>query len=82
MFKTKCMSSWLQKGIQALMGTSSNVCISNMNVVWLLSVVKLVKGEVAWEFVKSPRDGTKLFSAQSCANKSDQYLAVVEYKRG
>jgi hypothetical protein len=58
------MSSRLQKGIQALMGTSSNVCIGNMNVVWLLSVVKLVKGEVASEFVKSPRDGKKLFSAQ------------------
>lgn len=35
-----------------------------MNVVSLLSVVeKLVKGEVAIEFVKSPRDGNKVFSA-------------------
>lgn len=49
-----------------------------MNVVSLLSVVeKLVKSEVAIEFVKSMRDGNKVFlafSAQRCSNKSGQYL--------
>jgi hypothetical protein len=46
-------------------------------VIWLLSVVKkLVKGEMATEFVKSLRDGNKVFLAQRCLNKSGQYLTV------
>lgn len=45
-------------------GVARAVYVGKVNVVWLLFVVeKLVQGEVTTKFVKSPRDGNKVFSA-------------------